>query len=269
MPTLPPTGVQSLQRAFGLLGTIARHHAQGITLAALQEQSGLDRTTAHRMLRFLVQTGYAQRDAGSARSYRLGCAAMGLGLSAFSRPPLVERLAPLMKSLARQTEDNVFLVTPLGDFSYTLALEQGAVPMPRYRELVGASRLLGLGTGSMALLASLPDMDVQAHLKRHQEAYAASPFSALRIQRAIQRTRAAGYTLAAEPGVAGAGYAFDVPGAGTVALSILSSRARMPAARRHALARLMMHEVSQAGYRQPALPHDGNRQTSTTRHIVR
>lgn len=269
MSTQLPSGVQSLQRAFGLLEAIARHHAQGITLAALQAHTGLDRTTAHRMLRFLVQNAYAQRDAGPARTYRLGCAAMGLGLSAFTRPPLVERLTPLMKSLARQSEDNVFLVTPLGDFSYTLALEQGAVPMPRYRDLVGASRLLGLGTGSMALLASMPDEAVQDHLRRHHDAYATSPFSPLRIQRAILRTRATGYTLAAEPGVAGAGYAFDVPGAGTVALSILSSRARMPAARRHALARLMMHEVSQAGYRQPALPGEGDPPPSTTRHIVR
>ena len=198
------SGVQSLERAFGLLDLIAAHHERGVTLASLQAQSGLDRTTAHRMLRFLTGAGYVQRDATPARAYRLGCAAMGLGLTAMTRPPLVERLAPLMKSLARQSSDNVFLVTRLGDFSYTLHLEQGAVPMPRYRELVGATRLLGLGTGSMALLATLPDDEVQAHLRRHQAAYAATPFTPLRIQRAIQRTRAAGYTLAADPGVASA-----------------------------------------------------------------
>jgi len=247
-PATRTSGVQSLERAFGLLALIAAHHERGVTLAGLQAQSGLDRTTAHRMLRFLTHAGYVQRDATPARAYRLGCAAMGLGLTAMTRPPLVERLTPLMKSLARQSADNVFLVTRLGDFSYTLHLEQGAVPMPRYRDLVGATRLLGLGTGSMALLATLPDDEVQAHLRRHQAAYAATPFSPLRIQRAIQRTRAAGYTLAADPGVAGAGYAFDFPGVGTVALSILSSRARMPSARRHAVARLMADEVRSAGY---------------------
>ena len=247
-PATPVAGVQSLERAFGLLDLIAAHHERGVTLASLQAQSGLDRTTVHRMLRFLTRAGYVHRDATPVRAYRLGCAALGLGLAAMTRPPLLERLAPLMKSLARQSEDNVFLVTRLGDFSYTLHLEQGAVPMPRYRELVGATRLLGLGTGSMALLATLPDDEVQAHLRRHQADYAATPFSPLQIQRAIQRTRAAGYTLAADPGVAGAGYAFDFPGVGTVALSILSSRARMPSARRHALARLMADEVRSAGY---------------------
>ena len=243
----PASGVQSLERAFGLLQVIARHHEQGVTLASLIAQSGLDRTTAHRMLRFLTGAGYVRRDATAGHAYRLGCAAMGLGLQAMTRPPLVDFMAPLMKSLARQTGDNVFLVTRLGDYSYTLHLEQGAHPMPRYRDLVGASRLLGLGTASMALLASLPDNEVQAHLLRHQADYAASPFSPLRLQRAIQRTRAAGYTLAAEPGVAGAGYAFEIQDLGTVALSILSSRARMPVARRHDLARLIAHEVRQAG----------------------
>ncbi len=244
----PATGVQSLERAFGLLQAIARHQEHGVSLASLVAATGLDRTTTHRMLRFLTDAGYVEREATAGRAYRLGCAAMGLGLMAMTRPPLVDRLSPLMKSLARQSADNVFLVTRLGDFGYTLHLEQGAVPMPRYRELVGATRLLGLGTASMALLASLSDDQVQAHLRRHQAGYAASPASPLRIQRAIQRTRAAGYTLAAEPGVAGAGVAFDVPGAGLVALSILSSRARMPAARRHDLAKLMAQEVRQAGY---------------------
>ncbi len=244
----PATGVQSLERAFGLLQILARHHEHGVSLASLVATTGLDRTTTYRMLRFLTDAGYAQREPNAGRTYRLGCAAMGLGLMAMTRPPLVERLSPLMRSLARQSGDNVFLVTRLGDFGYTLHLEQGAAPMPRYRELVGASRLLGLGTASMALLASLPDDQVQAHLRRHQADYAASPASPMRIQRAIQRTRTAGYTLAAEPGVAGAGFAFDVPGVGTVALSILSSRARMPAARRHDLARLIAQEVGQAGY---------------------
>ena len=266
-PAQRASGVQSLERAFGLLGLIAAHHERGVTPTSLQAQSGLDRTTTHRMLRFLTGAGYVQRDLTPARAYRLGCAAMGLGLAAMTRPPLVECLAPLMKSLARQSADNVFLVTRLGDFSYTLHLEQGAVPMPGYRELVGASRLLALGTGSMALLATLPDDQVHAHLRRHQAAYAATPFSPLRIQRAIQRTRAAGYTIAADPGVAGPGYAFEIPGAGIVALSILSSRARMPPARRHALARLMADEVGSAGYK-TAIPVIAGNPTKVQTHLA-
>ena len=68
------SGVQSLERAFGLLDLIAAHHERGVTLASLQAQSGLDRTTAHRMLRFLTGAGYVQRDATPARAYRLSSA---------------------------------------------------------------------------------------------------------------------------------------------------------------------------------------------------
>lgn len=244
----PPRGVQSLERAFGLLQLVARHQEAGVSLADLMAGTRIDRTTAFRMLRFLEYAGYVQRGTDEHRHYRLGCASLGLGLAAFVRSPLVEALTPLMKSLARQSQDNVFLVTRIGDRGFTLHLEQGSVPIPRYAELVGVTRLLGLGTGSMALLASLPDHEIQAHLQRHAPEYAETALSPMRVQRAIQRTRALGYTLAAEPGVAGAGYALIVPGAGTVALSILSSHARMPVARRHALARMMIDEVARAGY---------------------
>jgi len=59
-----------------------------------------------------------------------------------------------MKTLARQSDDNVFLICRMGDMSYTLHLEQGSLAIPAYASLVGTTRLLGLGTGSMALLAA-------------------------------------------------------------------------------------------------------------------
>ena len=254
MPPGQLSGVQSLERAFGLLDLIAGHHATGLTLAQAQQCTGLDRTTVHRMLSYLTQAGYVQRMAGGERPYTLGCRSMALGLSAFTHPPLVDALRPLMKKLARRSGDNVFLVIRLGDFSYTLHLEQGSVPMPRYPELVGASLLLGLGTGSMALLAALPDPELCAHLARHQATYSANQFSPLRMQRAIQRTRQLGYTLAAEPGVAGAGYAWNVPQFGNIALSILSNRARMPVTRRHELARMLIDEVGSHPGSQPVAP---------------
>lgn len=205
--------------------------------------TGLDRTTLHRLLTFLSDTQYLQREEQAPRSWHLGNRCMGLGMMCMTRPPLVEALSPMMKSLARQSDDAVFLVTRMGDFSYTLHLEQGSNTPAGYAQLVGASRLLGLGTGSTALLAMLPEEELAAHLARHQPAYTANHFSPLKIQRGIQRTRKLGYTLAAEPNISGAGVAFDYPGFGQIALSILSSRARMPLSRRHEVANLLVREI--------------------------
>lgn len=240
----PASGVQSLGRAFGLLELIGRHHLQGLTSQELAQQSGLDRTTLHRLLTFLSNTQYLQREEQAPRRWHLGNRCMGLGMTSMTRPPLVETLSPTMKSLARQTADAVFLVTRMGDFSYTLHLEQGANTPAGYAHLVGASRLLGLGTGSTAMLAMLPEEELAAHLARHQPAYTANHFNPLKLQRGIQRTRKLGYTLAAEANISGAGVAFDYPGFGLIALSILSSRARMPLSRRHEVANLLLHEIA-------------------------
>ena len=240
----PSQGVQSLARAFTLLELIAAHHETGITQAMAQSSTGLDRTTVHRMLGFLSHAGYIEQDdLTRATRWRLGIRSMGLGLQAFAQPPLIERLRPIMKTLARQSEDNVFLVCKMGDLSYTLHLEQGKLAIAGYQALVGGTRLLGLGTGSMALLAALSDQVLTQHLQQHQDVYSAHLFTPLKMQRAIQRTRQLGYTLASDPAVSGAGVAFEIEGVGLVGLSILSSRPRMPVARRHEMAQLILHET--------------------------
>jgi len=168
---------------------------------------------------------------------------MGMGLQACELPPVVERLTPIMKTLARLSADNVFLICRMGDMSYTLHLEQGSLAIPAYSALVGTTRLLGLGTGSMALLAALPDKLLEAHLQRHQATYSEHRFSPLKIHRAIERTRKLGYSLASEPSVSGAGVAFDLEGLGLIGLSILSSRPRMPVHRRHEMAQMILAET--------------------------
>lgn len=239
-----PQGIQSLERAFNLLDIIAAHHGTGIAQTDIQRICGLDRTTVHRMLSFLSRAQYiVQDDTARAAHWRLGVRSMGVGLQALAHPPVTERLIPVMKTLARLSKDNIFLVCRLGDLSYTLHLEQGSMAIPGYVALVGGTRLLGLGTGSMALLAALPDEILNDHLQRHQSAYSAHLFSPLKLQRAIQRTRQLGYCLASDPAVSGAGVAFTIEGLGYVGLSILSARPRMPVARRHEMAGLILNEI--------------------------
>lgn len=239
----PAQGIQSLARAFNLLDIIAAHHETGIAQTDIQSACGLDRTTVHRMLSFLAGAQYIVQDEATRGSWRLGIRSMGIGLQAFAQSPITARLKPVMKTLARLSKDNVFLVCRMGDLSYTLHLEQGTMAITGYRALVGGTRLLGLGTGSMALLAALPDAQLDAHLERHQSAYTANRFSPYKMQCAIQRTRQLGYCLASDPAVSGAGVAFEIQGLGQVGLSILSSRPRMSVARRHEMADLILNEI--------------------------
>src|SRR5690606_22968046 len=124
----PVRGVQSIDRALSLLGMLAAHHSTGMPMREIVELSGLDRTTAHRILSFLCQEKLVRRDPKRAH-YRLGVETMALGMAAMSRAPLIDVCAPVMKTLARKSGDNVFLVVRSGDRSYCLHLEEGVHPV--------------------------------------------------------------------------------------------------------------------------------------------
>lgn len=235
-PPSPPSpaipGVQSLDRAFTLLCLLAEHHESGLTLPQLVALTGIDRTTAHRMLRYLTHAGFAVQDEPGKR-FRLGMAAMALGLRTMNRSPLASACATRMKALARKTGDTVFLIVRIGDHGYCMHAEEGSHRVQHFHLLNGSTRLLGQGTASMALLAKLEDEEIVAHYERHRAEYEGSGLSLLKLQRGVERSRKLGYALAGAGGVAGVGYAFALPFAGEAAISIVSTASRMPVARRH------------------------------------
>lgn len=234
MPAKPstPNGVQSLTRAFALLELLAEHHEAGLTLQDLAIKAEIDRTTAHRMARFLEAAGYIEREPGSKRLH-LGTTAMSLGLRAMNRPPPGSVLVTKMKALARLTGDAVFLIVRIGDHGHCLHTEEGSHRIKSFHMLTGSSRLLGQGTGSMALLARLGNDAVRAHYERHRAEYEAGGLSLMKLMRGVERSRACGYALAGADGVAGVGYALPMAMHADAAISVVSAASRMPVARRH------------------------------------
>ena len=85
-------GAQSMRRALNLLRLLAEHHEDGITLTEVLSASGLERSTAHRLLSSLVEERFAERDPDS-KAYRLGIDAMQLGFAAMRRAPTEKRLS--------------------------------------------------------------------------------------------------------------------------------------------------------------------------------
>ncbi|PVY80273.1 IclR family transcriptional regulator [Cupriavidus alkaliphilus] len=237
--TSTPDGVQSLSRAFALLQRLAEQHEGGVALPELARQAGIDRTTAHRMARFLEAAGYIEREAASKR-YHLGTAAMALGLRAMNRPPPNSVLVTRMKALARLTGDAVFLIVRIGDHGHCLHTEEGSHRIKSFQLLTGSSRLLGQGTGSMALLARMDDEAIRAHYARHRVEYEAGGLSLLRLMRGVERARASGYALAGADGVAGVGFVLPLSMGAEAAISIVSAASRMPVSRRHEIGRIIM-----------------------------
>lgn len=248
MPTKSsaPGGVQSLARAFTLLRLLAEHHDAGLALPDLAALAGIDRTTAHRMARFLEAGAYIERESAGKR-YHLGTAAMALGLRAMNRPPPNSALVSKMKALARLTGDAVFLIVRIGDHGHCLHTEEGSHRIKTFHLLTGTSRLLGQGTGSMALLAKMDNDAVRAHYERHRAEYEAGGLSLLRLMRGVERSRKLGYALAGAEGVAGVGYALPLAMGADAAISIVSTASRMSAARRHEMGGIIVAMFAQQG----------------------
>lgn len=239
-------GAQSIDRAAGLLRLLASGQDAGTSLRDLVARSGLDRTTAYRMLSSLVAAGLAYRDPVSGL-YGLGVEAMSVGLAALGRAPLTRACLPLMKALARHTGEHVFLVARAGDYSHCLHLEEGPRPIRAYAEYVGGARLLGTGVPSFSMLAQLDDAAISEHFERHRRQYEAQRLSMTKLLRWVKQARALGYAHISAQGVGGVGLAFGLGTTGTAALGIVAPAARMPRPRGAELVAAMRAQMRRFG----------------------
>lgn len=241
-------GTQSLRRALSLLRLLAEHHEDGIRLADVMEASGLERSTAHRLLSCLVEERFAERD-GSGRIYRLGVDAMQLGFASMRRVPLVDTCRPLMQKLARMSGDTVFLVIRQGDYCLCLHREEGHFPVKVFTTEVGGRRLLGLGAGGLALMAALADAEVERIFERHVADYAQAAFTRERLLQAVRRTRTTGHADIVDTlttGVSGVGCTFAASPGTLAAISFGAITPRLPPERKLELAALLKAELPAA-----------------------
>ena len=239
------TGAQSLRRALQLLRLVAEHQEQGIRLTQVMAATGLERSTAHRLLSCLVEEQFAERDPED-KAYRLGVDAMQLGFASMRRAPLVDACRPLMQRLARMSGDTVFLVIRQGDYCLCLHREEGHFPVKVFTTDVGERRLLGLGAGGLALMSTLIDTEIDRIFERHLDEYGQAGFTRKRLMQAVRRTRAAGWSDIVDtltPGVSGVGSTFAASPRTLAAISFGAITPRLPPARKQELAQLLKSQL--------------------------
>lgn len=250
----PTAGAQSLRRSLQLLRLLAERQEDGAKLSEVMEASGLERSTAHRLLSCLVEERFAERDE-TTKAYRLGIDAMQLGFASMRRVPLVDACRPLMQKLARMSGDTVFLVIRQGDYCLCLHREEGHFPVKVFTTDIGGRRLLGLGAGGLALMSALSDTEVERIFERHVEEYAQAQFTRERLLQAVRRTRQMGYadindTLTV--GVSGVGRTFAASPQTLAAISFGAISPRLPAERKSELAQLLGAELPPGSQGSPA-----------------
>jgi DNA-binding IclR family transcriptional regulator len=156
--------VQSLGRAVRLLRAMATQSG-GAMLSALARETGLGKGTVHRLLSALIEAGLVFRDHDSKR-YRLGAGLALLGHAAH-RQDFAALSKPFLLRLAEETEDTIYASVREGGAAVCVAREVGAFPIRTLSLDVGHLRPLGVGSGSLALLAFLPDDEIAALIEKN------------------------------------------------------------------------------------------------------
>jgi DNA-binding IclR family transcriptional regulator len=189
--SLPP--VKSIARAADVLRILAKE-AKGVALTDVARRAGLGKATAHRILSALIDEGFAFQDRAT-RLYQLGAALGELSRKACRRD--VGALAqPILSQLAKETEDTIYVHIQEGLRSVCVGREQGSFPIRTLSLDVGQTRPLGVGSGSIALLAFLPEQEIEAIIEANQRWYAEFPsFGPDAIRSFVRQTRSQGYSF--------------------------------------------------------------------------
>jgi DNA-binding IclR family transcriptional regulator len=240
------SGTQSIERALTLMREIAAHNRVGSRLLDLASRTGLQRPTVHRMLKCLTLENMVLQDPDSHRYY-LGPMVFELGLTAAPRFNLREICHPAMNRIAEATGDTVFLTQRSGLDAVCVDRQEGTFPIKTFTLEIGMRRPLGVGTGSLAILAALSDEEVRhvvnANAPRLPE-YGLTPSSLLGQ---VKRAQKLGYAVREMPSLAGVrsiGHALhNQSGMAFAALSVSAISSRMSEKRVIELATLLRNET--------------------------
>jgi DNA-binding IclR family transcriptional regulator len=197
-PAAPPdTGepsVKTIDRAARLLRALTTHDWDGVALSELARQAGLGKATTHRLLSALIDVGFAYQD-GASRRYRLGSGLGALARAAHQQDAAALAMPSLMR-IAQASQDTAYASVREGVAAVCVGRAIGAFPIRTLSLNVGDRRPLGVGSGSLALLAFLPDTEIATIVERNRRWLADFPgFGPAELERLVRDTRRYGFSF--------------------------------------------------------------------------
>lgn len=187
-------GAQSIRRAVTILRAVASGGAQGRRLREIVEEVDLHVATTRRILLALVEEGMLQYSSESA-TYALGPMVMYFGKLAEQQNVIIEHFRPALREVARRSGDTVFLSVRTELDALCVLHFDGTFPIRTMTLHVGSVRPLGVGAGSLALLAWLPPDEREQILAANAGRYASSSLDVDKVRELATRSRKSGYTL--------------------------------------------------------------------------
>ena len=240
------SGTQSIERALLLLREIAAHNRGGSRLLDLATRTGLQRPTVHRMLKCLAAENMVQQDPDSHR-YFLGSMVFELGLTAAPRYNLKEICHPALTRIAEATGDTAFLTQRSGLDSVCIDRREGTFPIKTFTLEIGMRRPLGVGTGSLAILAALSEEEIRHTIEANAARLPEHGLTASSLTAQVRRAQKLGYAVREAPSLAGVrsiGMALrNQSGVAFASLSVSTISSRMNDKRVIELATMLKNEI--------------------------
>jgi DNA-binding IclR family transcriptional regulator len=189
-------GAQAIARAARLLRLVTASGEAGAGVQELARQAQLSRSTAHRLLSALRVEGLVDQDENTAR-WMPGPELFLMGSVAASRYDITGLARDIVRSLAVKTEESAFLSARRADETVCLLREEGSFPIRSFVLSEGVRFPLGVASAGLAILAFLPEADVEAYLERHPELpdRFGRPHGAAPLRARIADTRDRGYAV--------------------------------------------------------------------------
>lgn len=189
----PVSRVKSVRKMAAIIRLVAAHDSAGIRLKTICEELGFKSAAAHHLLQTLAAEKLISFDATTKR-YHLAIELILLCRGTYPMK-IADYCSGLLQRVARTTEDTVILYVRSGFHAICVDRAEGSYPVRALTIGVGDRRPLGYGAGPLALLAYLPDPEVEEIIKVNHRAYVELNFSSglATLKTQIEESRRSGF----------------------------------------------------------------------------
>jgi DNA-binding IclR family transcriptional regulator len=205
-------GAQAIRRAIDTVRLVAQIQRSGANLSRVARAAGLKTSTAFRILRTLTEERLLRYDHVE-RCYYVGPLAFELGLAASAEAQAQMSWRDAVERIARETRLTTYLMARSDKDAVCLLCVQGSTALRAMPVEVGQRLPLGIGAGSLAILATLDDEEVRRIVSAQESRLDLFPDGKAKAKGILKRvdlTRQRGFSISSGtvvPGVTGVGVA--------------------------------------------------------------
>jgi IclR family acetate operon transcriptional repressor len=151
-------GIQSIERAVAILDIVA-DHPEGISLAQLSSQLGLNNTTAFHLLKTLLKLGIVAQDTRT-KHYHVGSRLFMLAAGALNETTLLALATPVLERLSRDSGEVAHLAVR-SHHEIVVIARTAATGLLQLSGRTGATRPAHATAIGKVLLAEMPPADLE------------------------------------------------------------------------------------------------------------